>query len=325
MTPRFEAELDAYERALGGRVGSVQAAEMRREVEAHLLASYEARLEVGETDAEARAGALASVGDLRLAARGERRDRRDALLFVSPPLVLFAFVLGASFGSALSAELALLIVFGPAGLAAFASGLGQRRVRWRPFFAGWGAALALATGAALLFIRPLAWSDVTALWVPALLFASPMAMHLVAVGLTRFVLFRRDGGRVRLRSAQMLAGLRFFAPLVASGVSILGFLVHSFALNHAMMWILLAMVGAGMYDRRRLDVRAIVGGVLLVVLPSIPYDLVLGGGWETVRRYLLLPMLTGTGLMLGWTFAGQLLGLGLWALVRRGSGLRRAG
>lgn len=97
MNENFAIELDGYEREVAVRAGSLAAAEARREMAAHLDADFAARLEIGLSPEQARAGALAALGDLGTIAQaeptfldGERIARHrvaKAALLVAPALL----------------------------------------------------------------------------------------------------------------------------------------------------------------------------------------------------------------------------------------------
>ena len=87
----FERELDLYEREAALHVGAFAAGEMRREMRAHLAADVASRVEMGVPEGEAEAQALAALGDLRAAARAERREPSPRLLVLAPVLFYLAF------------------------------------------------------------------------------------------------------------------------------------------------------------------------------------------------------------------------------------------
>ena len=97
----FIPELDAYEREVSSRVGQVEAADARREMESHLAADYEARIELGIAFDDARTQALASLGDLKTAALQETVTKPvfASLALAAPLAAAFGQYLGYAFDS----------------------------------------------------------------------------------------------------------------------------------------------------------------------------------------------------------------------------------
>lgn len=93
----FEKELDRYESVLAARQSATAAREARREMAAHLEADLAARLELGASEADARAGAIAALGDLTRAARAETprwsRLGAESALLIAPVLLTMEWFL----------------------------------------------------------------------------------------------------------------------------------------------------------------------------------------------------------------------------------------
>ncbi len=186
----FEAELNLYERELAGRVGGLAAREARAEMAAHLEAAYEARREIEDTGEEARAGALASMGELRAAARGEgRRGTWIWGLFAGPLATaalweaIWTFAVPAGWSYPLL-SLPLFVTFA----------LSRRDVRVRLGEIPAGAVAGFAGLAAYVLVRygPPTHANLDDALLGLLIFGLPhLFAHVLAVGLGRGRLARR--------------------------------------------------------------------------------------------------------------------------------------
>lgn len=96
LGPHLGAALDRYQSDVARRVGISSARELRRELEAHLVADVAARISEGVASEIAQAEALGALGDLRLVARAERPPHwrlGRILLFAAPTLSSLAWSL----------------------------------------------------------------------------------------------------------------------------------------------------------------------------------------------------------------------------------------
>ena len=140
----FREELDTLEARARTRMGPTAAADLRRELAAHLAASYEARREWGESPEAAREGALADVGALARAV--PRRLSSDAVAFgagIVLTLLTQVPLLMLKAGWPLPAPWTLFLATGLVALGV--AGLSRGRWPWRGALLGGLASLPVGT------------------------------------------------------------------------------------------------------------------------------------------------------------------------------------
>ena len=326
--PDFGAELDRYEHEVASRLGPEEAYDARREVAAHLLATYEARLEIGESKEEARVGALASIGDLRTAARKERRDPRDIALLLAAPLALLGWCLGRVEDAwwpevlrEVPAALQIVLMMSPASLAGLYGGLGRKWSGLRLLLKGWG----VVFGASALPFGILASKDHSlgdafegmAFWGTGLALPG-------FVGLLVAIFFGRiDRMLPNDRTTRMLWAIRLLAPSAYFLLLTVALSARLEWLPRGVFWIYGGLVFLGMADRRRLDFRTLFGGVPLALTASVLWmNAATPGGIASIQPLplqiaIVIVFVIGTSLVL------QALALGIWALFRWVPRLRR--
>lgn len=308
----FSFELDAYEREVSARLGPQEARAARLELASHLVADYEARLELGVDPETARAASLVSLGDPVRIARAEPPDLRDQALRLAPSLFLLTYLLQAmavQHSSIRFSDLSILrpnvLVAAPALLSIVAAVYGSRgreRPRWRPLLTGWLVAFAALPTLMILSGSGRRLDSIETLGTIGLWLGAPAILaHLAALLLAPIAARETEPpGAFALRLLAWPLGMfivghaRVLSPLVPWAWPLTGFLLT-----------------LGMIGRRRLDIPAAAGATVLGLLVNGSLGGILAG-------YLPNPidMMVRDPLKFAMLVFLQAALLGFWSLLR---------